>query len=523
LVQKLPLQKNYSFRKMQELRELTDIATPKKLKSVANLGVTALPNPRMRKFYDLVSSGKVQTDEEAIAVLFPGQSNPPHYFRLKNALRDYLHRMLFLIDLNLPHYHLRQSAYFDCYRQWATMKLLIGKNARGSQIALATDLLRMTRKYEFTDLTVDIARNLRLYYGSIEGNVKKYEQYGALTHEYDEILQQENLAEELYTDLVLRFVNDKSAKEDVHQKALQCFRQIEPALAKHDTYRLHLSGRLIEVLVHTSVNDYRQTVDVCDRAIRFFEAKDYTANVPLHIFLQQEMVCFVQLRDYQRGKTVAERGMTLIEEGTFNWFKYQELLLMLSFHTQEYQAAYEIFKSAVQHRRFGALPESVRQVWNIQEAYLFYLWESGLVQSAPGDDIFSRFRISRFMNDTPLYSRDKRGMNIAILVFQIVWLIANKKYNETIDRMDAIGKYSTRYLSKDDTFRSNCFIKMLLAIPAANFHRVAVLRAAEKYTTALRTMPLDFAQQSHDVEIIPYEHLWNMVLNSLDFTIHKAK
>ncbi len=506
---------------MQELRELTDIVTPKRLKSIASLGVAALPHAKMRRLYDMVADGKLRTDEEAIAALFPGQTNPPHYFRLKNALRDYLHRMLFLVDLDLPHYQLRQKAWFDCYRQWATMKLLTGKGARTSQVGLAADLLRMTRKYEFTDLTVDIARSLRLYYGSIEGNLKKYEQYAALTREYDETLQQENRAEDLYTDLVLRFVSDKSAKQDVHQQALEAYQTIAPALQQHDTYRLHLSGRLIEVLVHTSVNDYKNTVEVCDRAIRFFEAKDYTANVPLQIFLQQEMVCFVQLRDYQRGKAVAERGMTLLEEGTFNWFKYQELLLMLSFHTQEYQAAYEIFKRAVQHRRFDALPESMLQVWKIQEAYLFYLSELGLVQPAPQDEVLRRFRVSKFMNDTPLYSRDKRGMNIALLVFQIVWLIFARRHNETIDRMEAIEKYTTRYLKKDDTFRSNCFIKMLLAVPAAGFHRVAAARTAEKFVTALQTMPLDFANQSHEVEIIPYEHLWEMVLGSLDTVTRK--
>jgi len=509
---------------MQELRELTDIVTKKKMKSVSVLGGSpTLSNARMMKLYDLVAEDKVQTDEQAMAALFPGQDNPPHYFRLKNALRDCLHRMLFLIDLDLPHYHLRQKAYFECYRQWATMKLLVGKNARASQVSLATDLLRMTRKYEFTDLTVDIARSLRLYYGSIEGNLKKYEQYKALTHEYDEVFQQENLAEELYTDLVLRFVNNKSVKQDVHQQAKAAFDKIEPALAKYDTYRLHLSGRLIEVLVHTSVNDYRQTVAVCDRAIRFFEAKEYTANIPLQIFLQQEMVCFVQLRDYPSGKAVAQRGLLLLEEGTFNWFKYQELLLMLSFHTQEYQAAYEIFRRAVQHRRFDALPESVSEIWKIQKAYLFYLSEIGVIHPDPDDDGFINFKVSKFLNNTPLYSKDKRGMNIALLVFQIVWLISARRYNETIDRMEAIEKYSTRYLKKDDTFRSNCFIKMLLAVPAAGFHRIAAGRAAEKFALALSTMPLDFANQSHDVEIIPYEHLWQMVIGSLDTVVRRTK
>jgi hypothetical protein len=39
----------------------------------------------------------------------------------------------------------------------------------------------------------------------------------------------------------------------------------------------------------------------------------------------------------------------------------------------------------------------------------------------------------------------------------------------------------------------------------------------------LAKMPLDFANQSHDIEIIPYEDLWKMVLDSLENTIYTVK
>jgi hypothetical protein len=81
--------------------------------------------------------------------------------------------------------------------------------------------------------------------------------------------------------------------------------------------------------------------------------------------------------------------------------------------------------------------------------------------------------------------------------------------------MEAIEKYTSRYLVKDDTYRSSCFIKMLLQIPAAGFHRVATLRKAEKFAKLLQKAPLDYANQSHDVEIVPYEQLWEMALDSL--------
>ena len=64
---------------------------------------------------------------------------------------------------------------------------------------------------------------------------------------------------------------------------------------------------------------------------------------------------------------------------------------------------------------------------------------------------------------------------------------------------------------------------MLLQVPDAGFHKTAVIRRAEKFTKMLKQVPLDFASQAHDIEIIPYEDLWEMALDSLDNTIYTVK
>lgn len=509
---------------MHELRELVSIVTKQKLRAASLLTVKALqPGPVSMQLYDLVSEGKVNTDEQAMAVLYPGEERSVSYLRIKKSLRDYLVQMLLVIDLNLPHYNPRQKAYFDLCKKWGAIKLLLGKNAHLSVLDLAEDVLKVALRYDFTDMALDMARAMRLYYGSIEGNVKKYEQYGKQVHHLDHMFHFENLAEELYTDLVIRFVNDKSTKREVPQVARQYFSQLEAALEKYDSYRLHFTARLIEIIIYTSVNDYKNTVVICDKAIRFFDAKDYVANVPLQAFLYQEMVCYVQLRDFPRGRKAADRGLKLLEQGSFNWFKYQELLLLLSFHSQEFQEAYKIYKATVKHRRFNGLPDGIKQTWKIFEAYLFYLIQVGRIQPDDPETVISRIRIMRFLNDVPLFSKDRRGMNIPILIFQILYLILTKEHDEVIDRMQAILKYSSRYLKRDDNYRSNCFIKMLLVMPDVGFHRAAVIRHAENYVKMLKKVPLDFANQSHDIELIPYEDLWQMALDSLDNTIYKPK
>jgi hypothetical protein len=131
--------------------------------------------------------------------------------------------------------------------------------------------------------------------------------------------------------------------------------------------------------------------------------------------------------------------------------------------------------------------------------------------------------MGKFINEISLFSKDKGGMNISILIIQILYAIAEKDYTKSSDRIDGIAKYCSRYLKDDSTFRSNTFIKMLLQIPQANFHREASTRKTEKLFKQLQTVPLASANQAHEIEIIPYEVLWEMALESLQLKIWKGK
>ena len=502
---------------MDDLIELIGIVNPKKLEKLHRKFHTSLmPDERVAKLYQLIADGKVSTDEEAMKALLGSGAQKLKYRRIKIGLREYLLRMLLYLDLTLPHFHERQTVYYDCYKKWAAIKMLIGRGAHLSALEVSRTTLKQAEKFEFTDISIDILRSLRLYYGSMTGDLKQFEKYRKQCRRVERMFHFENLVEELYTDLIVRYVNSKGTQQDVHEQAKDYFGQVKDALEEFDSYRLHFVGRLLEVLIHTSINDYESTIEVCDKAIRFFEQKPYVATVPLQAFLYQEMVCFVQLRNYDKGLKAADRGLEFLERGTFNWFKYQELLVMLSLHSGEYQRAYELYIDSTAQKRFKSLPAAIGQIWKIFEAYLFLLIQTDRIEDNHKYSPFSRFRMSRFVNEVPIFSKDKRGMNIPILIVQILYLIHQKKEGEVVDRMDAIGKYVSRYITKKDNYRSSCFIHMLLQIPAHSFHPVAVERHTRKFRKMLEEVPLDFARQSHDIEIIPYEFLWNMATELLE-------
>ncbi len=280
---------------------------------------------------------------------------------------------------------------------------------------------------------------------------------------------------------------------------------------------------MIQTIIYTSRNDYAATAEVCEDAIRFFEQKQFESKLPLQAFYYQLVVCYTQMRAFDKGQQIISRYQSIFDEGSFNWFKLQELYLLLSMHTQHYTDAWRCHQSVVQHARFESQPPQIREMWKIYGAYVHYLRQAGKVEGVEDLPEAGKFRMGKFLNEIPTFSQDKRGMNIPILIVQILFLISEREYALAIDRIEAIEKYCSRYLKQNDTFRSNCFIKMLLQMPAASFHQEAVFRKAQKHLEQLQSMPLEIANQTHEIEIIPYEDLWTMAMENLQNQIFKPR
>lgn len=501
---------------MDILKELTYIVTKNKLKAIELLKTNAKNKSRTVQLYESISEGQFNNDEEAAAFFFPDSEDSAQYRKLKSRLRKRLINSLFFIDVKQASYNDRQRAYYECHKEWAAAKILLGKNAWSSCVDICERILKYAIKYEFTEMALDILRILWLNYGARVGNVKKFEEYKALHQTYEQVFIAENQAELLYTELIVHYVNSKSTKEDMRETAVAYYEQLKEGLDKYDSYRLHLYGGMIELMIHTIVNDYSGTLASCERIIQFFEGKPYAANTPLQAAYYQKLVCHSQLGQYEGAKLAAKKCLDFIEEGSVNWFKYYELYFMLTTHTGQYKNAYNVYQKVTQHKRFPFLHDNVKEIWVIFEAYLHYLYDLEVLKLKDSESHFSKFKLGRFVNDTPIFSKDKRGMNIAILIIQILVLISQKKYNEAIDRMEAIEKYCNRYLQKPHTIRSYYFIKMLLTIPAASFHKKAVDRRAEPFFKKLSQLPIEVTNQTHKIEILPYELLWDMVMNTLE-------
>ena len=111
-----------------------------------------------------------------------------------------------------------------------------------------------------------------------------------------------------------------------------------------------------------------------------------------------------------------------------------------------------------------------------------------------------------------------------MIIAELLYNILELDYNAIEGRIYSLKEYCSRYLKKNnENYRSNCFIKMLLEIPKANFHPEAARRKAARYHQKLLNHPLEIAMQPREVEIIPFEQLWHIIIHYLRSPKRKRK
>ncbi|MFN7118590.1 MAG: hypothetical protein ACK4TA_17460, partial [Saprospiraceae bacterium] len=490
-------------------------------KQINLIGSSKRGYSQVQQLYNDISLGKVNTDEDIISTFFPYSENAQFYAsRLKKKLKTRLINTLFFVDVNQQGFNEYSRAYIICSKQVAATKILLGLNARQAAVPIAEEALKIAVEFEFVDLIISLARDLEIIYGTITGERKKLERINELLNKFLPIMEAEIKAEQCYADIMSYFVSSKATKPEIKNKVEEYAKNMETLFETIASPRFNFIAYLILTLRYEVVNDYKSTLEICNKALSYFEPIE--SKVPINnifMFAIKMLAYQVYLGNFKATKLAVQKCFQFSREGTLNWFLTLDYAIISAFHSENFQEAYQYYTKAACNANFEKQPPSMRERWYILEAFIYFFFFTKKLKIIDNNSL-KKFRLTRFLNDVPVYSKDKRGANISILVLQILFLLQQQKYGEIIDRTESLKTYMQRYLRQDDTYRSNCFIHMLLTLPDCSFHKKAVLRKAEKYWNKLLEVPMSAANQNAEIEIVPYEMLWEFVLESLDDKWH---
>lgn len=460
----------------------------------------------------LVSALNINIDEtlnlESLVIAnFPQELKKSTF---KQALNICIDRIL-LINGGFPKNQTLGFEYYSLNKLLVLAKIMNTFSLRTASIVVAEELVTRAKKYFFLNLCFEGYRIL--YSASIQlGDIKSFERASGQFTKYLEYYHVEKSIE--IESIKLRNLTSSSAlvQKDLIAKIETTINRYSPYENIIPSFYFHYFYYHLQYLIYSYSKEHDKLYQSAKTALKWFESLKFM-HLPGRVhFATIQIVYLIQIREYDQAIPIIKKNKFLLKPYSIPWYRTIEKEIIIYFHKGDFEKGVQVFFESQNKSTHVSRDRKSQSTWLLYEAYVNLLLET---DSASYDGRKKRFSIQKFINNLPEFSKDKRAHNIPILIAQMLFFIVRKQYNKAIDRIESLDKYASRYLRNDETFRSNCFIKMLLEIPKNSFNQLRVERAAEKYFRRLLDSDIDLIDQPFEIEIIPYERLWAIIMNHL--------
>jgi len=259
------------------------------------------------------------------------------------------------------------------------------------------------------------------------------------------------------------------------------------------------------------VGDVADIMRFGSQGVRYMNAHPLTEAVQYRVeFEGARLSAALYLKDHAASVRVWSEIQQKIVIGSGNWVTLLQLHFLVCASARKYDEARDALWDYLQHYKRGG-PEWRKRLWQLYRGYILFLIDHGVIdeglfKGAPRIYAATLERqIKELVDDRPVGGA-------GILILKILQWLRAEKYSEVIASSDRLRQHASRYLRNPQTARTGAFLRMLAILPTAEFDaEEARARGAaiwERHSEAHEVL-------RDTAEIIPYEDLWEIVLELL--------
>ena len=452
------------------------------------------------------------SDDQAALDLYGTDHQDQRYRTLKSRAFDRLLHALLLLDIRRPAHSEYVTQYHRCARNVAAARLLMSFASRKIGARIAEKTLSITKRYQFTELTLDLLIILRESY-SIFLERRSYQECNEQIKTYLALLKAELRSDEILHHLQIITREGDSLSEDVRQSARAWYTEHGAIPQIQDSQKITLNHHRIAIVHHGLEGNVQEFCDACDNARRFLDETPTIAH-PIRV----GAFGLLKLRACLTGRQVhliaheIESIVGNFPEGGPEWFKALEYGIMAFLHSGSYDSAFQLYLKGRRHPVYPQIPPHVQESWRLLEAYLHLLIQFDLIRPEYGADV--PFDIISFLRDVPELSKEHARYNSHILILHVCFLIALGEYKTADARLEHLRIYSSRYIKSSHDNVLRVFIKLLTGFSKGNFKGSRVMPSTESITEQLHaSVPINGIAEPQ--EIVPFTVLYHQLSSIL--------
>ncbi|MEP6794047.1 MAG: hypothetical protein ABJB16_06955 [Saprospiraceae bacterium] len=469
----------------------------------------------LKKLFSIVFSERTISDKQAMMAIY-GAKKLSTFSRLKTRLKDILIKVTLLQNSSLENEYSRANESMNQHRSAIAAKFLIQRRITSLAIEIAERALIRSIKYDATENIILLIRMLVPHYGTQEYNKDKFRKYLALQEQYLYVHSCEIKAQNYYLELqhssLYSFAPSNESTIDKSKRYAADLDKIDNI----KTYFFLTYKYRVKALNLEYEKDYEALLVLSDQTIRQLSTPKYKSNSFRQSLNLRKASALIQLGRNDEAILLGTKDMKSLPSGSLAWYFIAHYKLKAQLYKGDYKNAVDLIKLMIENPLFSKIGGNYRELFTATLGYIHLIVDSGLA----GDPkklkpSLPEFKLGKFLNTIPVFSKDKKGINASILLMHIAFLLQRKNYNAIIDRVDSLKQYAYQYLRKDDTFRSNCMIKMVIQMTKADFNPIRTERYTRDLLKQLEAVKLAGSGENIETEIIPYEVLWNIMKKAL--------
>ncbi len=467
-------------------------------------------NSKFTQFYEGLATGKIKNDLEAAQLIYKASPTDPKYRQLKSRFRKRLLNTLFLLDAtDTIAEDENKNRFVQIQKQWALTLIIHKHKARKTAINMARNLLILCEKYEFHRLATDIAHFLWKD-AILRQDMKNVGHYDAQRKKHEAFYLAEKEAEEIFLSSRLQLQqkeNGRQVKLNLEENAEKLVQLAE----KHPSAEIYFYMYHIWILHYRQQGNYRTMAQICRQAQKQIKNFTYWPDADkIHTFVIQEMYAAWGQKDLKAAVQLVEQNEKELIKNFPLWLEFMELYFLTASYARDYTRMLSIYNKVSEQALIHEMEPEAKGRWQLFRAYLYLLYDCKVLRNTPPEPRMHKEDMAHIRWDKDI----KKQWKLALLLSDMAW---NGQPDTAIFRANQGVTTQAKDYDRPAAIRRSVFLKLLERLHRAGYSEKQ-LRLTEKYYEQLRSIPRPISNHMSQLEIVPYEDLWEILLEHFDIT-----
>jgi hypothetical protein len=467
------------------------------------------------KYY--LTQSKVN-DNDACEYVYGKTADKGKFRKLKSDLRSTLEDLVLFMKIKARVQKDAIHEFAIVNKEFAILHNLLIVNANLSLIDKGERLFERATKIGAT-LVAKTTVKILIGANGIKVNKEKYAHYLEQSTKLGKLLVLEEKAAILYNTVQTWSMTTKASlkhRVPAIEKMLEDFRAEKGNLS---SIALEFYDIMLELCMYSAANDHKKVFELAQKGAAYFNAQSFFHTNYLKSFHFYLIIEYGYHKEYEKAADYGVLNLDWIDEGSHGWFKTLELLTYAALRSGQYDATTKHYLQATTHELYEQnTTPMMRDIFKVYFAQLKLMQEGErYAPAAIYAELFKeKFKVSHFKNDLEISDKDKSGLNISVLFVDIAFEILRKRYDQISERFEAIQKYLQRYAEEEGKGRVYSYAKLLDGGIRYDWNLKKL--QSDEFEPALhhlRTTQVDILNMRFEIEVLPYEELWDFMIEKI--------